>query len=184
MRSRKAKNIQELKLEEFENQVKIIHDELYIFLYSFIHEENLTKDVLQNTLIKAYNHYDSLNDKCKFKSWIFTIGKREAMTALNMNKCHAIKDIDENNVICITEDSDMIPEDAILNSELKRSITEAINNLKAELKEVILLKYYHGISFEKIAQINNINVNTVRSRHMRAKKYLSDYLKKNYFKSI
>lgn len=184
MKSEETNNIQELKLRDFENQVKIIHDELYIFLYSFIHEENFTKDVLQNTLIKAYNHYDSLNDKSKFKSWIFTIGKREAMTELNKTKQHATNDINENNVICITEDSDMIPEDAVLNKELKRNIIEAINNLKAELKEVILLKYYNGISFEKIAEMNNINVNTVRSRHMRAKKYLSEYLKKNYFKSI
>ncbi len=168
------------KDEDFENQVKAIHDQLYLFIYSLIHENELAKDALQNTLLTAYTHYGSLKDKTKFKSWIFTIGKREAIRLSTISKRYVPSAMDDYNVISI-RNNDALPEDSILNCEMKEKIREAINSLKEELKEIVILKYYHDVSFEQIAKMKDINVNTVRSRHMRAKKRISEYLTNHYY---
>lgn len=169
------------KLEDFENQVKLIHDQLYIFIYSFVHEKELAKDALQNTLLAAYNHYDSLKDKSKFKSWIFTIGKREVVRLSTTSKKYVPSEMNDYNVISMNNNLEPLPEDLVLNHELKGMIEEAIKSLKKELKEIIILKYYHDISFEQIAKMYHLNVNTVRTRHMRAKKKINEYLLNHYY---
>lgn len=171
----------EEKLEDFENQVKLIHNQLYVFIYSFVGEKELAKDALQNTLLAAYNNYFSLKDKAKFKSWIFTIAKRETMRLSITSKKYVPSEINDFNVISMSSNLEPLPEDSVLNDELKEKVKDAINSLKKDLKEIIILKYYHDISFEHIAKMNNINVNTVRTRHLRAKQSINQYLLNHYY---
>lgn len=171
-------------MRDFEALIERYHDELYIFIYSYVHNNEIAKDALQNTLITAYKSFNSLRDKEKFKSWIFTIGKREALRQLGKFKKDCSLNGVEEKIISLESSRDDLPEDSLLNEEVREKIIEAIKSLKDELREIILMKYYHEISFEDIARMNSINVNTVRSRHMRAKKKIQEYLLQNYFNKI
>lgn len=169
------------ELEEFESHIIKIHDELYLFLYKYFYNEAYTKDALQNTLIKAYKNYGSLNEKEKFKSWIFTIGKREALNIIKSLSREKKVNIDELNENFIDDNSFDLPETSILNKELKKGIMDAVNSLNDDLRQIVILKYYMEMSFEDISKIYDINVNTIRSRHFRAKKYIHKYITENQY---
>lgn len=169
------------ELEEFEEHIKQIHDELYLFLYKYFYNEVYTRDALQNTLLKAYENYGSLKEKVKFKSWIFTIGKREALNIIRKLEVERKSSVDELDENIIDDEKFDLPEEILLHRELKNGIMDAINNLNDDLRQIVILKYYKEMSFEEISKIYDINVNTIRSRHLRAKKYIHKYIIENQY---
>ena len=71
---------------EFENLAQTVHKDLYIFLYSMCKDNEIANDALQNALIKGYKCFHTLKNVKDFKSWMFTIGKREMYTIIQKNK--------------------------------------------------------------------------------------------------
>ena len=51
----------------FEDQISLVYKELYKFIYSIIKNQNLSEDILQQTLMKAYEKFDAIQDIKKFK---------------------------------------------------------------------------------------------------------------------
>lgn len=51
--------------------------ELYKFIFTIVRNKYLADDVIQETLMKGFKSFDTLKDMNKFKSWMFTIAKRE-----------------------------------------------------------------------------------------------------------
>ncbi|WBW96579.1 RNA polymerase sigma factor [Oceanirhabdus sp. W0125-5] len=161
---------------EFEKLAQTVHNDLYIFLYSMCKDNEIANDALQNAFMKGYKSFHTLKNTDDFKSWIFTIGKRELFTIIQKNKRHHSENIETVTKGNILMESQQNPEEEYLVKEKKKIVMKAIESLKEDLQEIILMKYYHNISFEKIAKIQGINVNTIRSKHMRAKRYIKEYL--------
>ncbi|MCM1989240.1 RNA polymerase sigma factor [Oceanirhabdus seepicola] len=161
---------------EFESLAQTVHKDLYVFLYSMCKDNEIANDALQNAFIKGFKSFNTLKDTEDFKSWMFTIGKREMFTILQKNKKHQAENLEmvtNDKVIMETKEN---PEEEYLVKEKKKMVMNAIESLKEDMREIILMKYYHNLSFEKIAKIQGINVNTIRSKHMRAKGYIKEYL--------
>lgn len=170
------------ELKEFEEKVRAVYSELYLFLYKYFNEESLTKDAIQNTFMKGYENYKSLKDRDKFKSWIFTIGRREALNILEKRGKEINFNVDYIENVIVQKETFDLPEERVLNKELKDVIIQAINGLNEDLKQIVIQKYYMGMTFEEISKIYNTNSNTIRSRHLRAKKYIHKYILENYYK--
>jgi len=165
---------------EFENLAQVVHKDLYVFLYSMCKDNEIANDALQNAFIKGYKSFHTLKNIQDFKSWMFTIGKREMYTIIQKNKKNHVENIDISVNANIVKETQVNPEEEFLINEKKKMVMQAIESLKEDLRAVILMKYYHNLSFEKIAEIQGINVNTIRSKHMRAKRYIKEYLCKTY----
>lgn len=173
-------NCDKENFSEYENLAQTIHKDLYVFLYSMCKDNEIANDALQNAFIKGYKSFHTLKNIQNFKSWMFTIGKREVYTIIQKNKKHLVENIESTVNSHIVNDAQENPEEEFLIKEKKKMVMKAIESLKEDLKEVILMKYYHNLSFEKIAKIQGINVNTIRSKHMRAKRYIKEYLHDTY----
>jgi RNA polymerase sigma-70 factor (ECF subfamily) len=61
-------------------------------------------------------------------------------------------------------DTDPNPEEAVLASEQESIIAAAIMNLGEEYRAALLLRFYHGLSLQEIAETLNIPLGTVKSR--------------------
>ncbi|MCY6356186.1 RNA polymerase sigma factor [Clostridium sp. ZS2-4] len=168
-------------MKRFKELVSLVYTDLYKFIFCIVRNKASAEDILQDTLMLAYENFNSLRDHSKFKSWIFTIAKRDAVAFIKKTK----REIPSENIILdlIRVKEESLTESIIINEELARYATSAINELKPEYREVIILKYYSELSFVKIAEVLNINVNTVRVHHMRAKQAIFKYMQKNYFEN-
>lgn len=176
----KKKNEQE-KLKQFKELIPLIYKDLYKFIFLIVKNKNLSEDILQETLIQAYENFHSLKDIDKFKPWIFTIARRKALEVIKKYK----REIPSEAPILelLDDDEYTLPEDTIITKELTDVMVNGINSLKSDQRDIIHLRYYLGMSFDEIASTLNINHNTVRVKHMRAKKYLFKYLMNSYFKN-
>ncbi|MGH4119288.1 RNA polymerase sigma factor [Clostridium sp.] len=154
--------------KHFEDQISIIYKELYKFIYSIIKNQNLAEDILQQTLMKAYEKFDTLQDIKKFKSWIFTIAKNESLSWIK--KYNREIPSEDAYLELLGSSSKDIPEELLVKSEIVEQVKESIKMLNPVDQEIIYLRYYYDLSFNEIALILNLNENTVKTKHKRAKK--------------
>ncbi len=162
------KSFQETK--HFEEQIHLIYKEMYRFLYSILHNREMTEDALQNAVEKICRTYNMLKDSTKFKSWAFTIAKNEAITLLRKRKRDYSRDLSELAGLCVNDGTK--PEDMAIREEMCQSILEIIEGLRPEYRELIMLRYYSELSLEEIARATGVVINTVKTRHMRVKAIL------------
>jgi len=153
--------------KHFEEQISIIYRDLYKFIYSIIKNQDLTEDILQQTLMKAYEKFNTIKDVTKFKSWIFAIAKNESLTWIRKYN----REIPSENTYLelLGGYSEDIPEQLLIKHEIKEQVKESIKMLNPVDQEIIYLRYYYDLNFNEIALILNLNINTVKTKHKRAK---------------
>jgi len=135
-------------------------EEIYIFLRKFLKDEEIAKDILQETFLKAMKV--SLEEE-KAKNYLFKIAKNLAIDYLRKEgRLVYEKELLEGNV----EDPEYIIEN--------RDIWRPLNEIE---REVLILYYYKGYSYEEISKKLRISLNTVKSHIYRAKKKIYNYLK-------
>ena len=140
---------------------------MYYLANSIVNNKEDASDVVNESILKAYEKLEQLKDEGLFKTWILRIVHNTAIEMIRKNK--KLIDIEEvNNVLEVEESNDI---------ETRLSLRDAINQLKQPYKEVIILYYYEDLSTEKISQITNTNILTVRKQLSRARKQLKDLLK-------
>jgi RNA polymerase sigma-70 factor (ECF subfamily) len=151
----------------FEEQISLVYKELYKFIYSIIKNENLAEDILQETLMKAYEKFDTIEDIKKFKPWIFTIAKNESLSWIR--KYNREIPSEDTYLELLGGHSEDIPEELLIKHEIKEQVKESIKMLNHVDQEIIYLRYYYDLSLKEIALILNLNENTVKTKHKRAK---------------
>ena len=69
------------------------------------------------------------------------------------------------------------PETALLNAEAAEEMQQMLETLRPEYRAAIILKYWHDMSYQEIAQTLNTTVNAVKSRLFRARQTLARTLR-------
>lgn len=147
-------------MDNIEKYFKMYGEEIYIFLRRFLKDEEIAKDILQETFLKAMKV--SLEEE-KAKNYLFKIAKNLAIDYLKKEgKLVYEEELLEGNV----EDPEYIIEN--------RDIWRPLNEIE---KEVLILYYYKGYSYEELSKKLRIPLNTVKSHIYRAKKKIYNYLK-------
>lgn len=148
---------------------------LYAFIYRQVQNPSDSEELLQETwykMVKGINYY---NPNYKFSTFLFQI-------AINLcrdyhrNKKIELKAININNY-CILKEINNIEENLIF-QEKEKKLHKALNTLSNEQKEVLLLRYFHGMGEEEIATIVKSSKGTVKSRIFYGIKKLKDILNK------
>ena len=165
----------------YEKFITQIYSDLYRYIYVMVRNEHLAEDILQEVFIKGYNNFEDLLDKTKFKSWMFTIAKRETIRQLKKVSRELI--IDDHEWEVEISKNFYFDKNHESSSEIEEALIDIINSLDSESKDIILLIYHADLSFEDISIILNINYNTLKSKHKRIKeKIYKRLLSKGFIK--
>ncbi|KOA75906.1 hypothetical protein ADU80_09580 [Clostridium botulinum] len=163
-----------LERKHFEKHLFPIYKDLYKFIYSIMNNHYLTEDVFQETLVKAYEKINTIRDIRKFKTWIFSIAKNESLCWI---KKYNIEILSEDSYLeLLTCFSKNVPEELLLKSEMKVQIKKIIKVLKPVDQKIMYLKYYRDLTLNEISLMLDMNKNTVKTRHMRAKKKIYNHI--------
>jgi len=171
---RKNKDCYVCLMERYEN--KIIR---YIRRISNVSQES-AEDIAQEVFIKVFVSLNEFNDELKFSSWLYRIAHNETINYWRRNKKRKSYDIswDENEALMsILRDNRDIEEEVyqkITNQQLKN----ALKRLDEKYREVLILNYLEGKSYQEIADILKKPIGTVGTLLNRAKKFLARELEK------
>ncbi|HHJ14957.1 MAG TPA: RNA polymerase sigma factor RpoE [Gammaproteobacteria bacterium] len=140
----------------------------------YIRDPSEVLDVAQEAFIKAYRALPNFRGDSAFYTWLYRI-------AINTAKNHLVaagrrppnEDIDARDAEQFESGSGLkeyaTPERMALQSELARTVQEAIDELPDELRTAIVLRELEGLSYEEIAAAMECPIGTVRSRIFRAR---------------
>lgn len=156
--------------EEFLNQYRDSHKALERFCAALCKDREASRELIQETLLQAIQAYPKIRDKEKFSSWIMGIAIR--VKRANERKW---KRIVFPETIPETIGSNQTDHDASL-SILRRLVAK----LKPKEQEAFLLFELSDFSLEAIAEIQESNLNTVKTRLRRAREKLKSWLQSEY----
>ena len=150
-------------LEAINSWIIVKKDKLYKICWSYLYNHSDIEDVLQNTMISAYENIKSLRKIDLFETWFISILLNECRKSLR----------DKKRVIP--------QEDIEIHGQYKDQYNffEEINSIDEIYKEVVILKYVSGYSQEEIAKILDIPIGTVKSRIYRGLRDLRKLLKED-----
>jgi len=161
--------------EEFRLLYDMFYSRVYRDAYFITKDSHLAQDVLQETFVKAYKHMNYLEDKGRVGAWLSTIATRTAIDMIRKRKgTHEILSddltIQEKKATKVEPDTVKTVEMTIAQQELIKIIHE----MKAEYREVILLRYIHELTIKEIALYLDLKENTVKTRLHRARHIIKD----------
>ncbi|WP_460295373.1 sigma-70 family RNA polymerase sigma factor [Clostridium sardiniense] len=159
---RKAKNGERDAFSELIRENKL---SLYKIARGMLKRECDIEDAIQNTIMKALESINGLKNNNYFKTWLIRILINECNIILRNNKRENLVDVSESF-------SGLRHDDKYENLD----ITNAVNMLEIDLREVVVLYYYEDFKQKDIAEILGIKEGTVRTRLLRAKKKLKEAL--------
>jgi RNA polymerase sigma-70 factor, ECF subfamily len=115
----------------------------------------------------------SLQKTESFLPWLFGIARNEVMMHFRRHRRDGAQS-DENVW------DEMTPHEIAVSVETTEIVQRLIQNLKSEYREVILLREYEQLSYTQIAQITRNTESSVKSRLFKARKALTERLRKYY----
>jgi len=150
--------------KQFEEALTKVYTPLYKYIYSILNNKHGCDDVMMITVEIALKNIKKLKEKEKFKSWIFTIGKRNAFKYIEKYRREVSIEANQPDII----DNTMDIEGVVINNETYEMVANIINELDDKYKNVIIQRYYNGHILEEIAKIYGESLNTIKTRHRRA----------------
>ena len=141
------------------------------------------EDLLQETYMKAYRHYDSFQPGTNLKAWLFKILKNTFINEYRRRKLvppqvdfAELEGTFETLVTSGPNGQPRTPEDELLDVSLDGEVGRALSGLPHNYKVVVLLADLEGYAYKEIAEILAIPVGTVMSRLYRGRRLLEKAL--------
>ena len=155
------------------------NQKLFRVIRSYIKDDDLIKDIMQNTYIKAYEKLYQFSEKSEFSTWLIRIGINEALREIRSTKTQVINhpnSATRNDVIKISGSNNLNPEKEMMQKETKWVLEKAIDELPSKYKTAYILKEIEGMSIAEICDCLDINESNVKVRIHRSKQILKEKL--------
>jgi RNA polymerase sigma-70 factor (ECF subfamily) len=160
---------------------ELYFDRLYNVAYRLVGDHARAEDVLQEVFLKVHRAAHQLDPERDPGPWLATLTRnacRERWRREGRRVNGQARSLDNGSGLKETLPAgETGPEDETLRSERERTIAKALMQLPGELREVVVLRDYHGMAHDEIAEVVGARVATVRKRYSRALAGLRDTLK-------
>ncbi|MCC5911761.1 MAG: sigma-70 family RNA polymerase sigma factor [Clostridiaceae bacterium] len=163
-------------VESFEILITSYQKTAFNIAYRMLGNFEDANDITQEAFIKVYKSIDKFKGESSFTTWLYAIVNNICLDFLRKKKKIKIISIDKSqgneNYQREIPDETNTPEVLFEKKEVRRTVQDAINQLKDEHRTIIILRDIQGFSYEEIAEILDISTGTVKSRISRARRSL------------
>jgi RNA polymerase sigma-70 factor (ECF subfamily) len=132
------------------------------------------QDVVQEAYMRAFRSFGGFRGG-NGRAWLLTIVRNTSYTWLKKNRGAELTTTFDEEIHAPSDES-VSPSTILEQSEDAELIKEAINELPAEFREILVLRHQEGLSYKEIADVAQIPPGTVMSRLARARGKLKEYL--------
>jgi len=140
---------------------------IYALAYRVIGREEDARDVCQETFLRAFRALNGFRGQAKFSSWLYRIAlnlcrdwvRKERRTPV----IQAPEELEVLEMAAVREPTPSV-EDLVARRELTRVVERAMARLPEEQRTAIILKEYHELTFQEIADLVGCPLSTVKTR--------------------
>lgn len=169
--------------EAFREIVVRFERPVYSLIVRMVQDPGTAEDLAQEVFIKAFRRLDTYDPERKFSSWLFKIAHNTTIDHLRRHAPETVsleggKDRDEEHrgglAAVLSDDSMENPLAAAERKDMARSLERAVSRLRPEYREVVVLFYIEGASYQEICEVTGLPLGTVKTNLHRARKALAE----------
>ena len=162
--------------------IKRHQSKIYGFIYSKINDRDLADDIFQDTFMKVIKTLksNSYNEEGKFLPWVMRISHNLIMDYFRKNqKMPMVRETDEFSIFSILQETSPNIEKRIISELIEKDLQKIIMELPEDQREVLTMRIYQDYSFNEIAELTGVSINTALGRMRYAIINLRKVIEKN-----
>ena len=138
------------------------------YINMMVKDRDVAEDNFQETFIKAVRVIDAgrYTDNGKFLSWILRIAHNQVIDHFRAQRqSKAVTESEAGyDVLGTLRFAERTVEDSMVSDQIERDVRALVELLPAEQREVVMLRYFSGLSFKDIAEQTEVSINTALGR--------------------
>ncbi len=138
------------------------------YIQMMVKDNDVADDIFQETFIKAVRVIDDgrYTDNGKFLSWILRIAHNQVIDYFRAQKQDkAVNEAEAGyDVLGSLRFTEGNVEDAMVSDQIESDIRALVELLPPEQREVVMMRYFSGLSFKEIAEQTDVSINTALGR--------------------
>jgi len=154
-------------VESFNQLITRWERPIYALAYRVIGQEEDARDVCQETFLRAFRGLAGFKGQAKFSSWLYRIALNLCRDWIRRRRRTPIsalpEDVELEDLASNAGPSESV-EDLVARRELSGVVEMAMARLPEEQRTAIILKEYHGMTFQEIADLQGCPLSTVKTR--------------------
>ena len=154
-------------LDSFNQLVLRWERPIYALAYRVIGREEDARDVAQETFLRAFRALSGFKGQAKFSSWLYRITLNLCRDWIRRERRAPVAQAPEGvDLVELASEAEPVEsiEDLVARRELGRAVARAMAMLPEEQRTAIVLKEYHGLTFQEIADLLDCPLSTVKTR--------------------
>ncbi len=141
---------------------------IYALAYRQLGREEDARDVVQDAFLRAFRALPGFKGQAKFSSWLYRITLNLCRDWLRRQRRAPFVETPEGIDLGDLTPADTAPtesiEDLVARKNLSQHVARAMRRLPEEQRSAVLLKEYHGLTFQEIAELQGCPLSTVKTR--------------------
>jgi RNA polymerase sigma-70 factor, ECF subfamily len=147
--------------------------ELFHFLVRFLGDRAAAEDIFQETFLQIHQSAQDFDSQRRFRPWLFTIAANKARDLMRSNARRPTSPLQANINQGENEGAEFIdlltspvdlPDQPMQQRELQEKVQKTVESMPENLREILLLSYFHQFPYKQISAILDIPLGTVKSR--------------------
>ncbi|UJF26685.1 RNA polymerase sigma factor [Planococcus sp. 107-1] len=149
-------------------------DSVFRYILLMVRDHQQAEDLTQETFIKAFRSYDGFERKANPKTWLFRIAHNVTIDFIRKQKpLELLKEL-----VLLGKSANAAPEGIVEIKENSTELYDALGQLKAPYREVIVLRKIREFSIQETGEILNWSESKVKNTLSRALSALEKQLNK------
>jgi len=191
LQSDEAALIAELRLgseEAFEWLIARFHQPIYSLLARMVHDRTDAADLTQEVFVKVFKGVGSFHGESSLRTWIYRIALHEASNQRRWWMRHKQQEIPIEQEMSEGEcgapirlkemlvDTAESPYEMVMHEESRARVEAALRQVPEPFRTTLILREIEGFVYEEVAEIQGVNLGTVKSRLVRGRAALKAIL--------
>jgi len=153
--------------ESFNLLIKRWERPIYALAYRTIGREDDARDVVQEAFLRAFRGLGGFKGQAKFSSWLYRITLNLCRDWMRrQRRAPVVLTPDGVDLVELAGESEGVEtaDAAVARKDLSRAVARAMTVLPEEQRAAIVLKEYHDLTFQEIADLLGCPLSTVKTR--------------------
>lgn len=173
-----------MKQDKYEQVTAYIienQDKFYRLAYSYVRNQEDALDIVQNAIIKALENYSTLKNRNALRTWFYRILVNESITYIRRHG----KEVQYGETGQLVEEVQVKAYQAGNGTAFFGEGMEAeglyreMNGLPLDLQNIIKLHYFEELKLTEVAEVLEMNVNSVKAKLYRGLKKMKIHMEEN-----
>jgi RNA polymerase sigma-70 factor (ECF subfamily) len=164
------------------------HQPIYSLLARTVQDRADAADLTQEVFVKVFRGIGSFHGDSSLRTWIYRIALREASNQRRWWMRHRQQEVpidqevtegDSGSSFCMKDklvDPAESPYEMAVHTENRERVEAALSQVPEPFRTTLILRDIEGFVYEEVAEIQHVNLGTVKSRLVRGRAFLKGLL--------